>query len=218
MGVRDPSQEVGNHVSVIDDAIAVCDRVEDLEVVLNLLVNKHDRGNISATVTVVRRRPNSDQVGVLEPEFKAVHNELMGARNQIQAVDVVELGSDLGAEEPASPARRDGPCVDVIGVRPHQIAVSTFVRDLLSPLDKAHLVEGLDVGGETAVHAEDLAFNNGSNAQQVKHFGAVLPRVGVTILAHGLIVEAIDLGDLACLVISPQKRNVAWVLQFQAQQ
>jgi hypothetical protein len=215
---RHRSQEVRHNVAVVDDAGALGHRVEDLEVVLNLLVDKHDRSDISTAIAIIRCRPDSDEVRVLEPEFEAVHDQLMGTGDQAQAVDVVKLGSDLGAEQPSSASGGDRPRVDIIGVGPHQVAVGAFMGDFLSPLDEADLIEGLNVGRKTTVDAEDLSFDNGSNSEEIEHFGAVLPGVGVTILAHGLVVEAVHLGDLARLVVSSEEGDMARVLQFQAQE
>jgi len=212
------SQEVRHNVAVVDDARALRHRVEDLEVVLDLLVDKHDRSDISAAVAIIGGRPDRDQVRVLEPEFEAVHHKLMGTSDQAQAVNVIELGGDFRAEQPSSSSRADRPGVDVIRVGPHQVAVGAFMRDLLSPLDETDLVKGLDIGGKTTVNAEDLAFYNGSNSEEIEHFGAVLPGVGVTILAHGLVVETVHLGDLACLVVSSEQSDMARVLQFEAEE
>jgi len=67
------------------------------------------------------------------------------------------------------------------------------------------------------VHTEDLALDNSSDAKKVEHLCAVLPGVSVTVLAHGLVIEAVNLGDLASLVVASQKSDVSWILQLQAQ-
>lgn len=79
--VRSCSQEVRDNVAVVDDTSAFSDGVEDLEVVFDLFVDLHNGSDVSATVTVVRSRPDGDKVGVLEPELKSVHDKLMGAGN-----------------------------------------------------------------------------------------------------------------------------------------
>jgi hypothetical protein len=159
------SQEVGNDVAVVDDSGALRYRVENFKVVLHLLVNKHNGRNVSTAVAVVGRRPDSDQVGVLEPEFKAIHHQLMSSGNQVQVVNVIELRRDFRAEKPPSTAGRNSPGVDIVRVRPHQIAVSTLVRDLLPAFDEAYLVQSLNVGRETAVHTENFSLNNGADAE-----------------------------------------------------
>jgi|TARA_B110000285_G_C14838899_1_gene474411 hypothetical protein len=85
------SQEVGHYVTVVNDSGAFSDGVEDLEVVLDILVNLHDGGHVSTSVTIVRSRPYGDEVRILEPEFKSVHDKLMGTSNQIQSVNMVEF-------------------------------------------------------------------------------------------------------------------------------
>lgn len=66
--------------------------------------------------------------------------------------------------------------------------------------------------------AENLSFNDGSNTKIVENFGAVLPRVGITILSDGLIVESIDSSNLSCLVITSEEGNVSWILELKAEQ
>ena len=67
------------------------------------------------------------------------------------------------------------------------------MRDLLVPLDQADLVEGADVGGEAAVHAEDLAVDQRGHGQHVEHLAAVAPHVAVPVLVLTLIVEPVNL-------------------------
>jgi hypothetical protein len=139
--------------------------VEDLEVVLDLFINLHDRGDVTASVAVVRSRPDGDEVRILKPEFKSVHDQLMGTGNHIQSVNVVEFRGNLRAEKPSSTTRRNSPGVNIIRVRPHEITVGSFVRDLLSTFDEANLVKSLDIGGKSAMDTEDLTLNNGSSAK-----------------------------------------------------
>ena len=78
---------------------------------------------------------------------------------------MVEFRSNLRSEKPASTTRRNSPGVNVVGVRPHEVTVSSFVRDLLSALNKADLVKSLDIRRKTSMDAEDLAFDYGSCAK-----------------------------------------------------
>ena len=121
--------------------------MEDLEVALQLIVDVQDGGDVTATVAVVGGRPDCYEVRVLEPVLEAIHDELMSASHKFQVVDVVELGRHLGTEEPASTTGRDRPCVDVLGVGPHQVAEGTLMRHLHAAVNQADLVKGLDLGG-----------------------------------------------------------------------
>ena len=67
------------------------------------------------------------------------------------------------------------------------------MRDLLVPLDQADLVEGADVGGEAAVHAEDLAVDQRGHGQHVEHLAAVAPNVAVPVLVLTLVIEPVNL-------------------------
>ncbi|KAJ8106556.1 hypothetical protein OPT61_g9452 [Boeremia exigua] len=87
-------------------AAVVRDGAEDLELLLEVLGQVHDGGDVAAAVAVVGGGPDGDDVLVLEVVLVALVDQLVGAGNQLQAVDVVELGRDLVAKEPAG-ARGD---------------------------------------------------------------------------------------------------------------
>ena len=65
---------------------------------------------------------------------------------------------------------------------------------------------------------EDLAFDDGTNAEVVENFSAVLPWVGVTVLSNGFIIEAIHGGDLSGLVVTSKESDVGWVLELEAKE
>jgi len=67
------------------------------------------------------------------------------------------------------------------------------------------------------MNTEDLALYNSANSKVVEDLCAVLPGVCVTILSDSFIIEAIDCGDLSCLVIASQQSYVSGVLQFQTE-
>ena len=66
--------------------------------------------------------------------------------------------------------------------------------------------------------AEDLAFNDSTDTKVIENFGAVLPGVDVTILAHGLFVETVNAGDTAGLVVSTEESDAVGVLELQAEE
>ena len=66
-------------------------------------------------------------------------------------------------------------------------------------IDCPDLIDCLDLGTESAVNAEDFAVNDCSDRQVVKHFSAVFPGVGVSVLPVDFIVKSIDSSDLSGL-------------------
>ena len=66
--------------------------------------------------------------------------------------------------------------------------------------------------------AEYLALDNGSDTKVIEDFCAIFPRVCVAILSDRLVVETVDGGDLASLVIASQQGNVGWVLHLETEQ
>lgn len=65
---------------------------EDLELRLEILTEIHDRSNIAAAVTVVGGGPDRHDILVFEMVLVAFVDQLMRSCNQLEAVDVVELG------------------------------------------------------------------------------------------------------------------------------
>lgn len=76
------------------------------------------------------------------------------------------------------------------------------MRHLLYPVQRADVVERVYGRGQAAVEAEDLVVDEGSEGKEVEEVGEVLPHVRVAVLAQALVVEAVDLGDLAGLVVT----------------
>lgn len=68
------------------------------------------------------------------------------------------------------------------------------------------------------MHAEDLVVDNGSNSQVVKHLSKRPPDIERPILSDAFIIEAIDLGDEAGLVVAPQQSYPVSVPHLQCQQ
>jgi hypothetical protein len=192
--------------------------MEDVEGSIQLVIHVQDRGNVAASIAVVRSRPNSDEVLVSEPVLESVHHKLMGSGDQGNVVDVIELGGHLGSEEPSSASWGHSPSFNIFWVGPHEIAEWTLVRDLHSSVDESDLVNGFDLRGKSSMDAENFSLHNGADAEIIENLGAVLPRVGISVLSNGLIVEAVHGGDLSGLVVSSEQGDVRWVLELQAQE
>ena len=92
------------------------------------------------------------------------------------------------------------------------------MRDLYAALNQPHLVDRLDVRGETPVDAEDLALDKRTDAQVIEDIRAILPWVRVAILPDGLVIEPIDCGNLSGLMVASQQSDMRGVLQLQTEQ
>lgn len=63
----------------------------------------------------------------------------------------------------------------------------------------------------TPGHASHLAINNSREGQVVEDLSTVSPDGDWAVLAEALVVEAVDLGDLPRLVVSPDQGYPVWV-------
>lgn len=146
-----------------------------------------------------------------ETDLVALVYKLMGSRNSLQAVDVVELGGDLIAKEPASTTRTHSPRIDVLGIAPYQVTESTLMRNLLGSGDNPDLIDGPDLGAETAMDTKNSAVHNRGEDKEIKDLAAGLPYRCVTVLRLALLVKAVDLSDLPRLVVSADKDDTVRV-------
>ena len=62
--------------------------------------------------------------------------------------------------------------------------------------------------------AEDGLVNHGRERQVVKELGELAPHVGIAVLPEALVVEAVDLRDLARLVVASQNSDAVRVAHF----
>jgi len=121
----------------------------------------------------------------------------MSTRHQGQAVVVVERLRDVLTECVTRTTGGYSPTAPVIGVRPKKVAHGPFVGNFLDAIKRSDVVKCIDAGRETAVQAEDLVVDQGSEREVVEEVCEVFPDVGVAVFAEALVVEAVDLGDLS---------------------
>jgi hypothetical protein len=95
---------------------------------------------------------------------------------------------------------------------------TTFVWDLLISLDGADLIKSFDVGGESAVHAQHLVVDDGSDGKKVEDLAAVAPGVCISVFVLTFVVEAVDLRDLPRFVVAPEKSYLVRPSGFEEQQ
>ena len=179
-----------------------------------MLIDLHDRCLVSTSVAVVWRREDRDNIAILRPVV-TLHNQLMSSSDQRKTVVVVERFRDILAERVSRTSWRYSPSAAVIWIGPEEIAHWAFVRNLLNTVESSDVVQGIDGWGETAVEAEDLVVDEGGERQVVEEVGEVLPDVCVAVLTEALVVKAVDLGDLARLVVSTEDGDTLWVADLE---
>jgi hypothetical protein len=121
---------------------------------------------------------------------------------------MVELGRDLITKKPASAARRNSPGLNVLRITPNKITESALMRNLLSTSNNTYLVDGANLRTEATVNAENLAIDDRSKDEKVKDLAAGLPDRGVAVLLLTLLIETVDLCDLAGFVIPSNESDL----------
>ena len=87
---------------------------------------------------------------------------------------------------------------------------------LLYPVQRANVVERVDGWGQAAVKAEDLVVDESGKGEEVEEVGEVFPDVCVAVLSQALVVEAVDLGDLAGFVIASEDGDALGVADLKS--
>ena len=103
-------------------------------------------------------------------------SNLVGPADEVEVVFVEEVGDPVWSEGVGDAAVIVGPTSDVsIRVGPQEIAQEALIGDVDGPLDGPDLIERVEVRGEAAVHAEDLAVDQGGHGEAVEAVGVELP-------------------------------------------
>jgi hypothetical protein len=92
------------------------------------------------------------------------------------------------------------------------------MRHLLLPIDQPDLIQRPDTRTQPAMHTEHPPIHDRAQAQVVKHVAAVPPHVDRPVFALALVVEAVDLGDLAGLVVAADERHAVGVADFEGEE
>jgi hypothetical protein len=85
------------------------------------------------------------------------------------------------------------------------------VRHFLNAVECPNVVKGVDAGRQTSVQTEDLVVDEGGERQVVEEVCEVLPDVCIAVLSQALVVEAVDLRDLAGFVVAAEDGDAAGV-------
>jgi len=99
---------------------------------------------------------------------------------------MIEVSCWFCSEEPSCPSWVSGPTIDILGVRPQEISISTIVRNFLHALDESDLINQLHFRTQPAMNAENAIIDNRCNSKVVEDFSAKLPGISVSIFAEAL--------------------------------
>ena len=81
-------------------------------------------------ITVIGRRPDGEN-SLIEVPLVSLHDELMGATDQVDVIGMVKLAHHIRSEEEAGTAWTDAPALRVLWIRPQQITHWTVVGHFL---------------------------------------------------------------------------------------
>jgi hypothetical protein len=118
-------------------------------------------------------------------------------------------------EEPSRAALVHGPVLNVVRVRPTDVAKRSFRGKLDPPRDQIELLDKIDSFTQSAVSAENAVPNDRCDRKQVKNFMAQCPNSNVVIELEAIRVKAIHVIHLARLVVPAEKPDSVWVLYLQ---
>ena len=102
-------------------------------------------------------------------------------------------------------------------VGPEQVAHGAEGRRLLEAVEAADVVEGVELGREAAVHAQELLVHEGGERQAVEGVHARVVHA-LRVLDLALLLEGEVLGEVAALVVAAQQEERARVQHLQRPQ
>ena len=85
----------------------------------------------------------------------------------------------------------------------------------LNPIETADVVKRIDTWTQASVKTEDLAVNQSGEGQVVKKIGEIFPDICVSVFTQALIVETVDLGDLARFVVTSENGDAVRISNFE---
>ncbi|EJK55842.1 hypothetical protein THAOC_24375, partial [Thalassiosira oceanica] len=124
--------------------------------------------------------PDRDE-RVVEHAPVPLHDELVGAGDEVEVVPLVEHADDVAAEEVAGAAGAQAPPVDLLG--------------------------RVDTRTESTVHGEYLVLDNGRQAQVVEDLRAVPPHVDASVLPEALVLRVGELSVLRAFIEASQSSS-----------
>lgn len=89
------------------------------------------------------------------------------------------------------------------------------MRNLLNSIKGSDVIESIDARREAPVQAEDLVVDEGGEGEIVEKVGEVLPDIGISVLAETFVIEAVDLSDLARLVVAAEDGDALGISDLQ---
>merc|ERR1719335_960298 len=82
---------------------------------------------------------------------------------------------------------------------------------LLDPVQLADVIQRVEGGREPAVLAQDLVLDARRQGEVVKRVCELLPNLWATVSSNALVEEAVDLRDLATLVVPAEQGDTVFV-------
>jgi hypothetical protein len=89
------------------------------------------------------------------------------------------------------------------------------MRDILEAINVPELIEGLDLGRQSTVQAKDLIFDFRCNWQALEDISEHLPDEVGAVFPEALVIEAVELVDLAVLVVASEDSDAGAVLDLE---
>lgn len=86
-------------------------------------------------------------------------DKLMSSTDEAQIIDVHKFVGDLAAKQVASTPRTCEPGVDVIWVRPQQVAEGSLLWDFSIPIDCPNLIQSLYFRRKSSVNTQNFFIN-----------------------------------------------------------
>jgi hypothetical protein len=137
-----------------------------------------------------------------------VHHQLVCSADEDDVILSVESLDEVSAEGEFCAARAGLKTLHVlVGVAPEEVAVGAPGGRLAASVDRGNVIACVNLEGQSAMDAEDLAVDDSGERERVEEVGAQFPDTGAAIFPDALVVEAARLRRLPCSSVRRQGKR-----------
>lgn len=181
------------------------------------VVNGHHSSCIVELSTIVRGAKQRDQLPLCK-ELVPVFHHLVSSADQVYVVFLVKRCHYFLTKCETHSSIVLTPALYIfVGIGPEEVTQQSRVWNISRSHYSLNLLKTAQFWAQTSMHAQNLLIDYSSNWQTVETISEGFPKFYI-VSSLALVIEPVNTVDGCTLVISPQQKEVLWILDFVSQQ